>query len=363
MQRIHIFRTGTHTSSSGTTLSFSESDVAAMVAAYDPSLHEAPIVVGHPKDNAPAFGWIKALAADDGAVFAEPNQVNPDFAEQVKAGAYKKVSASFYSPDAPSNPKPGAYYLRHVGFLGAQPPAIKGLEGIQFSGSDEGVIEFAAEWETAGVFRRLREFFIEKFGLEAADKAIPAYLVEGAEDAARQPAPEPADYTEPTATPEEQTMTPEQIKQMKDDLEAQQAALEAERAEFAEQQKQAAERATAERNAAIAARVKGLVDAGRILPADADGITAFAQAIDHETTVEFGETKTPAVEYFFGLMDRADQGPAFGEAAPSDGDGDQGGDGMSAEAMAAKALEFIEQEKAAGRRVSYTTAVQRVMAA
>lgn len=29
------------------------------------------------------------------------------------------------------------YYLRHVGFLGAEPPAIKGLQPIEFSESDK----------------------------------------------------------------------------------------------------------------------------------------------------------------------------------------------------------------------------------
>ena len=58
---LDIFRTGRHTASSGTSLAFTEADLAATAAAYDPALHEAPIVVGHPKDNAPAYGWVKSL--------------------------------------------------------------------------------------------------------------------------------------------------------------------------------------------------------------------------------------------------------------------------------------------------------------
>ncbi len=50
----------------------------------------------------------------------------------VKAGRFKSRSASFYHPDNPNNPKPGVYYLRHVGFLGAQPPAVKGLKAVEF---------------------------------------------------------------------------------------------------------------------------------------------------------------------------------------------------------------------------------------
>lgn len=136
MKPIHIFKTGTHTDSGGQTLTFSETDLTNAVNAYNPSIHQAPIVVGHPKTDAPAFGWVQSLSASDGNLFATPEQVNTEFSEQVKAGSYKKVSASFYSPNSPANPVKGVYYLRHVGFLGAEPPAIKGLQPIEFSEQD-----------------------------------------------------------------------------------------------------------------------------------------------------------------------------------------------------------------------------------
>jgi hypothetical protein len=56
---IHIFKTGKHTANDGTTLTFTEGMVASIVNSYNPALHEAPITVGHPADNLPAFGWIK----------------------------------------------------------------------------------------------------------------------------------------------------------------------------------------------------------------------------------------------------------------------------------------------------------------
>lgn len=133
MQPIHIFKAGKQTASSGVTIEFSEADVLATAEAYDPSLHEAPIVIGHPEQEDPAYGWISHLAAQAGSLYATPSQLNADFAEMVKAGAYKKVSASFYPPEHPNNPTPGVYALRHVGFLGAQPPAVKGLKPTQFS--------------------------------------------------------------------------------------------------------------------------------------------------------------------------------------------------------------------------------------
>lgn len=124
---IHIFRPGRHTAMQGRALEFSAADLAATAAAYDPALHEAPLVIGHPAANAPAFGWVAGLRADADGLFATPRQLEPAFAEEVRAGRYKKVSASFYVPDSPHNPKPGVFYLRHVGFLARSRPRSRGL--------------------------------------------------------------------------------------------------------------------------------------------------------------------------------------------------------------------------------------------
>lgn len=126
----------------GAVLQFSETDLQKTVAAYDPTKHEAPLVVGHPAHNDPAYGWVQALQFADGAIDAIPTQVNPDFAEMVASGAFKKISASFYSPNSPANPVPGVYYLRHVGFLGATAPAVKGMRAPAFADTEEGVLTF-----------------------------------------------------------------------------------------------------------------------------------------------------------------------------------------------------------------------------
>ena len=245
MKRLHIFRAGRHTASCGTTLDFDETALQGAVDAYDPALHEAPLVIGHPRDNGPAFGWIRGLSYAEGDLSAEPHQVNDDFAELVKQGAYKKISASFYSPDAPTNPAPGAWYLRHVGFLGAQPPAIKGLAAIGFNEAEEGVVEFgdrdaghANDLITAGFMRRLREWLLQKYGREDADDVVPAYLVEDMEHVARTPEPEPAtpEYAE------EPDMTPEELQTAQERLAADQAKLAADQAKLTDSQTAFAER-------------------------------------------------------------------------------------------------------------------------
>ena len=140
--RLQIFKPGRHTAMSGAEIQFSEADLQKTVAAYDPKRHEAPLVIGHPAHDLPAYGWVQSLQFNEGGIDATPAQVNTDFADMVAAGAFKKISASFYAPNAPSNPVPDVYYLRHVGFLGAQPPAVKGLRAPQFADTEDGVLTF-----------------------------------------------------------------------------------------------------------------------------------------------------------------------------------------------------------------------------
>ena len=180
MREIEIFRAGRRVARDGAVADMSEADIAAAAQAYDPSASEAPVVVGHPADNCPAYGWVKRLRAEGPALLAELDQVDPMFAGLVNDGRYKKISASFYSPLSAENPRPGVWYLRHVGFLGAQPPAVKGLRPVCFSSSAEGVVEFATQqepWERVmGMLRQARGMFAAKSG----------------------PAPEQTPYAEPT---------------------------------------------------------------------------------------------------------------------------------------------------------------------
>lgn len=175
---IPIVPVGTHTSSRGRQVELTVEDLREAAAGYDPQLHEAPITIGHPKENGPAFGWFSRLFEKDGMLYGDPIQVAPEFAELVNKGRFKKRSASLYPPDYPGNPTPGKWYLRHVGFLGAQAPAIKGLPDYSFSdGGDPPEIEFS-EGVFSRFFRNLRELLIEKYGPDVADRVVPSWLLE-----------------------------------------------------------------------------------------------------------------------------------------------------------------------------------------
>ncbi|MDO5940632.1 peptidase [Burkholderia cepacia] len=316
---LHIFKPGRQTAMSGVTLEFSESDLEASARAYDPAKHEAPIVIGHPKHDAPAYGWVKALAAGSDGLSATPHQVDAAFAELVSAGRYKKISASFYLPDAANNPVPGVYYLRHVGFLGAQPPAVKGLKPVEFSDADEGVVEFG-DWgmeANATLWRRMREWLLAKFGQETADQIVPDWQIETIREAARQDDDAPrAAFADPSATSTHSThaeidaVTPEE-----------KAALEAENAQL----KQRLAEADAREKSAAAVRRHGehlsyaeqLIGEGKLAPKHKEAVVAFLDFADGETALEFGEgdAKQPLGTAFKSFLGDLQKVVEFGETA------------------------------------------------
>lgn len=253
--RIEIFAAGTRPADDGTVYTITDADVAASAQAYDPAVHEAPHTVGHPKDNMPAYGWVAGVSAAEGRLEITRNkQVEPQFAEMVGDGRFKKRSASFYHPKDPSNPKPGIWYLRHVAWLGAQPPAVKGLKDVSFS---EG-------------------------GFEAVCFSEP---------------------TTPPVTPQEpddmSKELEEKLAKAQKDLEAANAAAATATAAAAAATKKAdeataqaasfAERARADRKAGFVSFAETQVKAGTLLPKDKDMAVATLEALADAKPVEFAE--------------------------------------------------------------------------
>lgn len=299
-----IFKSGTRTDNNGRTVTITDADVAQAAAAYDPKLHEAPLVIGHPKTDAPAYGWVGGLHADGGVLSADFAQMDDDFVGLVQSGRYKKVSASFYPPDSPSNPKPGSWYLRHVGFLGAQPPAVKGLSAINFA-EDDVYVEFSeyAHRRAASIFRRLREWLIEQYDTATADKVVADWEIRDIEESAdRKPEPptpafaDPATPTDPETHENKETpMSPEEQltaeKAAREQAEAKAAAAEAELKRLQDEQDRDLREGKHEQNAEFA---EALVKEGRLKPADKALMVQVLDFADYpeQTSVEFGEGST-----------------------------------------------------------------------
>jgi hypothetical protein len=364
MRKLEIFKPGTHTAQSGEKLDFGEQRLRESAEAYDPQLHEAPIVVGHPKNDAPAYGWIRSLSFSEGRLEAEPEQVDPQFAELVSEGKYKKVSASFYRPNSENNPKPGVYYLRHVGFLGAQPPSVKGLKGVQFSEDDDAVtVEFGeTERSLARVLRGLREWIIELVGTRRADEVIPNYEINELERQDKENGQAEPEMAEPGGKSKQEgskVSTDKTKEEVRKELEA----------EFAEREKQLAERERQRRREELSKDVDELVNQGKVLPRHKENLVQFMEAVDgSEEQVEFSEgdgdrKKVAPAEWLKKFLSDLPQAVDYSERAPG-GDEDPAGsveapDGYSVDPEKAKlhkqALEYQEKND-----VDYVTAVQAV---
>ncbi|MDD5479655.1 hypothetical protein [Rhodoferax sp.] len=328
--QIEIFKPGRHVDDTGTAHAFSPADVAGMASSYDPALREAPLCIGHPKDNLPAYGLVQSLAVNAaGNLAMNTHAVEPQFAELVQAKRYAKRSASFYPPGHPNNPKPGAWYLRHVAFLGAQQPAIAGLRDIAFSAADAaGSVNFAFD-EPQGTVNFSQATTPQINQENPMDEELKAQLAAAQKQA--------ADNAAALATAQAAT------KKATDQL-----------AQFAEA-------ATAARHAGHVSFAEGEVKAGRLLPKDKGAAVVVLDVLASTQSVQFSEgdatkTVTP-VEWLKGLIASARPVVSFGEHAPGAGDSGQASPDMSDAEVDKRAKAYALQHK-----VNYAEALSAVTA-
>ena len=203
---VEAFKVGKVTDMAGKEHEFSESDLNDLNEGIHNQLdagYQPPMVKGHPQLDDPRVASIVDSKVEDNVLKVKLDDVNPDFAEEVKKGGFKYLSAAIYS-----NLKKG---LRHLGALGAHAPAMKGMaplcfgEGM-FADQDKDATEqdvrvfaepFAWDrlvprsvfeslvYKISGIgrmFRSQREQLIEKDGIEAADKVFPEYAIKDIEE-------------------------------------------------------------------------------------------------------------------------------------------------------------------------------------
>lgn len=393
---IEVLKPGVHVDANGIKVEFTETDLQAIADNYDPALHEAPFVVGHPKMDAPAYGWSRRFTYKDGLLFAEGQDVEEQFAGLVKDRRFSKISLSLYGPKAPGNPKPGVWYPRHVGFLGAMPPAIKGLKSVEFADAEEGVHEFSDSYATSSLVRMmrgLRDWMLTQFGQETADKVLPSYELdyvteslaadrvrESIESTASVEGISPA-FVEASAAAGggDQDMSNEQAAALQAQLDAAR-----QRAEQAEQQLQARRDADAaaenqRREAVAVAFAERMVGEARVPAERRDQVVAIHMALTSPNTegtvLSFGEgeAQVSAAAVFEQLISTATPSVQFGETAltgrdVSDLDDVEGqvqfaeGANLDAERLALHqdAVRFQREQKGKGREVDYLSAVHAV---
>ena len=128
---IDICRAGTWRDIAGREVAIDEARLDRIVAehaAADP----APVVVGHPEADAPAYAWIESLRRVGDRLQAKLRDIAGPFREAVEAGHYAGRSIALQGDT-----------LRHLGFLGGRAPAVPGLAPTCFASAPETVITFA----------------------------------------------------------------------------------------------------------------------------------------------------------------------------------------------------------------------------
>jgi hypothetical protein len=328
--KLQVLKVGTHTDSKGVVHDFTEEMLKNIASKYNPATHEAPMVLGHPKDNDPAVGWIKSANynEDTASLELETNKEHPDFMEAFNFGSFKKWSVSLY-PDMT---------LRHLGFLGAIPPAIKGLSLIGFSQSaPEAGFTFdfmdydeAFRFQDTGkLFRNLREYIIEKEGLDKANALLPDWIVNDLENT--KPTPKPIEepnkvqsYNEHNnpQSKEGQTMTKEEQAEF-DQLKADNERLKLDNASFAEEKTQLqGQIATITQEAKVKEFgdfCEGLVQTGKMKATDKEKNVNLLVSLDKaNVAVDFSENAKTAVDAMKETLANASVAVDFNEHATKD---------------------------------------------
>lgn len=287
---IELFRAGRQTDSAGVAREFTTADLDQIVANHDPA-HPAPLVVGHPKTDDPAYGWSAQIKRVGDVLLGKFSQVEPQFEQLVREGRYRNRSVKLVKTGK-------GWRLGHIGFLGAVPPAVPGLKPVYAAAEDGEICEFTyrdaykSRW-LARSMRRQREFFVEQFGAEKADRVIPEDQIAALEgmavdeeiEAARDAQPAPAFNAPSSKTPEVTVETKftqadidQAIAKTKQESEAQLQTI--------SQRNQQLE--YAQRLGQHQSYVQSLIkDDCKVTPAQAAGMAEFLAAIDDATEIEF----------------------------------------------------------------------------
>lgn len=296
---LELFRVTDKTARNGKRYKIGAEELRQSAAAYDPKLKAAPLVIGHPKDDSPAFGWLKRVDAVADLLTGEPTSVAAAFAEAVNAKAFPKISMAFYPPDAANNPKPGVFYPRHVGFFGGQQTIVDGLL--------DAVIPPEAVAQSAPAFADENTDDIAEFELEYAEPAGPI---------------EPKQPGDPVEQPnqETKTMTEEELQQREAEIAARENALKIQEDDLKAREIQAKRDGFTEYAEGLASEAQG-----KILPRHVTPLVEFFLALPDNTQIEFAEEggavkKEPTAEWFQSFLDETlGKQIEYGEISGHDG--------------------------------------------
>lgn len=118
-----ILKTGLFTIFQCKVVNTSQSDLNINTSSYNPTISKSHIVIDHPKSNNYSCGCIDSIKVNGVKLIASASKIVSIFITALKNGFFKKRSVSL-------NPNNS---LRHLEFLGATLPTVKGLAVLQFN--------------------------------------------------------------------------------------------------------------------------------------------------------------------------------------------------------------------------------------
>ena len=260
---MEALKTGTFKAKNGKDVNFSTDDLDAIVSHYDPSKREAALVFGHPEDTHPSYGWVEKFRRTGEVLEALVKDIPEAVKTLIRKKRYKKRSLSLEADGVT---------VRHLGLLGAVPPAVDGLADIELS--------------------------------EGAKALVIELSIESLEQ-------------------EEPTMTPEEIKALQDENEALKKDKEALKTDNKKLQTDLSASAEEKAKTEVATKVDKLVEEKRILPAQKDAVSAIALSLGKsEDAIELSSgagAKTVQQHFWDFLEAQSKADPTISLSAPEQG--------------------------------------------
>lgn len=305
---IEAFRAGSKAARGITSAQLDEA-----IASYNSETDPAPLVFGHPKSDAPAHGVIAALRREGNKLITGLKNISEDAIKGVKEGRFLNRSIAFWHPDHSANPTPGKWNIRHLGLLGAASPGIPGMSKLTFS-ADESSIESDDAPDTAVIF--------------AEDPTATITITEGGSKVP-DPKPDTVDKAEFDAVAAER----DRLQKLVDDSAA------------------AAEKARKDANAQF---VAGLIEQGRVTPADKVLFTEILNRLPVDEVSFDADRNGDLVSELKKVLSAAEPRIVF-EAISPRGEG-EGGAKLTTDQITAKARKLVED----GKATSFEAAVELI---
>ena len=256
--------------------------------------------------------------------------------------------------------------LRHVGFLGGMPPAVKGLADYAFSDANEPICFEFMDWQTADglnsvgrLFRKIKDWIISQSGVESADAIIPEYEIDMLKEKRATPEPEqvsaPA-FSEGGNMPEVEDLKAEiaKLTQQVQEFSEKVTALETENGQLkTEAANQKAEAVKNELNSFC----DGLIKEGKMRPADKEMFVEQLIIANDASQRQFAEGEKTPVQKLRDTLASMPKVVEFGEMKDPENKGDVPTDAKS---VAQRALQYQEEQARNGVVISITQAVEHI---